>query len=56
MYACRPSLGALFLFPVTHPAVVAVPVSHLDAHLPTRPALTCIVHSVLDVCLRLPRV
>ena len=25
MYACRPSLGALSLFPVTHPAVVAVP-------------------------------
>ena len=26
MFTCRPSLGALSLFPVTHPAVVAVPV------------------------------
>ena len=34
MYACRPSLGALSLFPVTHPAVVAVPFTRPS---PTRP-------------------
>ena len=39
MYACRPSLGALSLFPVTHPAVVAVPftrppTAHLRPPLP----------------------
>ena len=38
MYACRLSLGALSLFPVTHPAVVAVPFTRPS---PTRPLLPC---------------
>ena len=41
MYACRPSLGALSLFPVTHPAVVAVPFTRPPPTAHLRPPLPC---------------
>ena len=48
MYACRPSLGALSLFPVTHPAVVAVPFTRPP---PTRPPLPChALYALYHVC------
>ena len=57
MYACRPSLGALSLFPVTHPAVVAVPFTRPPPP-PTAAHHCCGMHCtcVLCVCQRLPRV
>ena len=45
MYACRPSLGALSLFPVTHPAVVAVPFTRPP---PLAPPLPC--HALYALC------
>ena len=57
MYACRTSLGALSLFPVTHPAVVAVSFTRPPPPPPPpTTAVACIVRVVLCVCQRLPRV
>ena len=48
MYACRPSPGALSLFPVTHPAVVAVPFTRPP---PIRPPLPChALYALYHVC------
>ena len=55
MYACRPSLGALSLFPVTHPAVVADSFTRPPPPPPPpTTAVACIVRVVLCVCQRLP--